>query len=257
MFRHLKQHIRSFGLMGIFYCLKAMSSDTAIIANPFRKTTKFPIYLRVQTSDVPTYEQVFIDQEYSFSVERPPKTIIDAGANIGLASVYFANQWPEATIIAVEPEKSNFELLQKNVAPYANIHPVNAALWSKTSDIHLIDTGLGNWSFMTEEVDCQTKLQGEVLHTIQAITVERLMLDFQLEKIDIFKIDIEGAEKEVFRDTSCWIEKVDAIIIELHEKMQPGAVRSFYNGTAGFDHEWNQGENVFLSRKGGLIKPID
>jgi len=78
--------------------------------------------------------------------------------------------------------------------------------------------------------------------------------EYRLDKIDILKIDIEGAEKEVFADTSSWIEKVDAIIVELHEHMKSGCVRSFYNGSNGFEHEWRKGENVYLSR-GASLKP--
>ena len=72
--------------------------------------------------------------------------------------------------------------------------------------------------------------------------------------IDILKIDIEGAEKEVFSDTSAWIEKVDSIIIELHERMKPGCISSFYAGSRGFNKEWRQGENIYLSRTGGAHK---
>ena len=86
-----------------------------------------------------------------------------------------------------------------------------------------------------------------------AITVDKVLEDFDLPQIDILKIDIEGAEKEVFSDTSAWIDRVDAIIIELHERYKRGCNRSFYCGTKGFDFEWTRGENVFLSR-GNLLE---
>jgi hypothetical protein len=85
------------------------------------------------------------------------------------------------------------------------------------------------------------------------MTVDKIMQDYNLEKVDILKIDIEGAEKEVFTDTSSWIEKVNSIIIELHERMKAGCNRSFYCGSNGFDNEWKQGENVYLSRGNYLI----
>lgn len=58
----------------------------------------------------------------------------------------------------------------------------------------------------------------------------------------------------MFSDTSSWIEKVDSIIIELHERMKAGCNRSFYCGSNGFNSEWEQGENVYLSRKNCLMK---
>jgi hypothetical protein len=81
------------------------------------------------------------------------------------------------------------------------------------------------------------------------------MEECKVNKIDIFKIDIEGSEKEVFGDTSAWIEKVDSIIIELHEQLQPGSSQIFYSGTPGFNTEWRQGENIFLT-KGNAIERI-
>jgi FkbM family methyltransferase len=200
------------------------------------------------------YEQIFINQEYDFSEETQPKTIVDAGANIGLASIYFANKYPHAKIIAIEPEQSNFELLKDNIAPYPNIIPIQAALWHKNEIINLIDPGIGKFGFMTEMKDSSENLPGDFCHTVVAITLDKIMKDFNLDKIDILKIDIEGAEREVFSNTSSWIEKVDSIIIELHERMKAGCNRSFYCGSNGFDNEWKQGENVYLSRRNCLTR---
>ena len=85
------------------------------------------------------------------------------------------------------------------------------------------------------------------------MTVDTLMKEHGIDHIDILKIDIEGAEKEVFRDPSAWIGKVDALIVELHERMKLGCNRSFYNGTNCFDDEWFQGENVYLARNDGCL----
>lgn len=139
-------------------------------------------------------------------------------------------------------------LLKKNVAPYRTITPVQAALWKQNREINVVDHGLGNWGFMAEETNTKEKLLSDICHKVTSITVDKIIDDYELDKIDILKIDIEGAEKEVFSDTSSWIEKVDAIIIELHERMKPGCNRSFYNGSNGFGQEWHQGENVCLSR---------
>ncbi len=101
---------------------------------------------------------------------------------------------------------------------------------------------------MTEGKDSSEHLLGDIFQTVRATTVDRIINDFELDKIDILKIDIEGAEREVFDDTSSWIGKVDALIVELHERIKSGCNRSFYNGSNGFDHEWTQGENVYLAR---------
>ena len=89
---------------------------------------------------------------------------------------------------------------------------------------------------------------------IQAITVDKIIKDYKLKQIDILKIDIEGAEKEIFEDTSKWILKVNCIMAELHDRFKPGCSRSFYNGTNGFKNEIINGENVILSRKNNDFK---
>ena len=74
---------------------------------------KHPITLRLFGSDIPTFKKIFIEQEYDINLLREPKSIIDAGVNVGFTSVYFANKYPDCRILAIEPEASNFEIPQK------------------------------------------------------------------------------------------------------------------------------------------------
>jgi len=219
-----------------------------------RKDCRHPFKLRIPATDFYGYMQIFLNQEYDFIVNKQPEVIVDAGANIGLASIYLANKYPDAKIIAIEPEQSNFEILKQNTAPYSNIIPLHAALWHKNEEINLVDPGLGKWGFMADTKKSSEGLPSAILHTVAGITVDTIIKEFNLEKIDILKIDIEGAEKEVFNDTSSWIESVGSMIVELHDRLKIGSVRSFYNGSNGFDNEWNQGENVYLSRNNFLTR---
>jgi hypothetical protein len=114
-----------------------------------RKDCLAPLFLRRKTSDIGTYWDIFFKNEYNFVACREPETIIDAGANIGLTSVYFANKFPRSKIIAIEPENGNFEVLLMNVKNYPNIIPVNAALWNECGMIDVLNVGLGNNGFMT------------------------------------------------------------------------------------------------------------
>jgi FkbM family methyltransferase len=248
MINSVKYYYSRFGASGVIAAIKRKLGSSNDLIKVEMKEIKSPFYLRLQTSDIPTFDQIFIHKEYDFDTKKSPNVIIDAGANIGLAAIYFTNKYPDAKIIALEPEKSNFELLKKNVSPYSKVIPVQAALWNKNEEINLVDPGLGKWGFMTETKNSQEDSEDNVCHTVEAMTVDKLIQSYNLEKIDILKIDIEGAEKEVFSDPSSWIEKVDSIIIELHERMKAGCNRSFYNGSNGFIDEWKLGENVYLSR---------
>jgi len=248
MLRSLRTYLSAVGFIGLLVAIKASVTGSTVFFKLKRRDCKHAFRLRIPSSDVPAYKQVFIKKEYDFLVETQPAVIVDAGANIGLASIYFANKYPGAKIIALEPEQSNFELLKENVAPYPNIIPVQAALWHQNQELNVIDPGLGKWGFMTETKGCLESIPGSTCHVVAAMTIDKVMKDYNLTRIDILKIDIEGAEREVFSDTSSWIEMVDSLIIELHERMKAGCNRSFYCGSNGFDNEWKQGENVYLSR---------
>lgn len=248
MIKSFKYYHSRFGMQGVITLWKSKFTSATTLLKVDRRDIRFPFYLRIATSDIPTFNQVFISKEYDFDLKSMPEVIVDAGANVGLASIYFANRYPDSKIIAIEPEKSNYEMLKSNVAAYSNIIPLHAALWDKNETINLVDPGLGNWGFMTEGSETDGK-QDNISHEVKGMTVDKIMLDHNIERIDVLKIDIEGAEREVFINSSAWIEKVDSLIVELHERMKTGCNRSFYNGSNGFDVEWMKGENVYLSRK--------
>ncbi len=256
MLRKIRMYLTVGGLPGILAAAKAGATQSVMKLSLKRRDLKHPIQLRIPSSDVPTYRQVFIDREYAFHAEKTPEVIVDAGANIGLASVYFANKYPDAKIIAIEPEQSNFDLLKENTSPYPNIIPIQAALWNTNGEINLVDPGFGKWGFMTDEKTSSKESPDNLCHSVKALTVDKIIADYGLKRVNILKMDIEGAEKEVFSDTSAWIDSVDSIIVELHERMKPGCNRSFYLGSSGFDHEWDQGENVYLSRDSFPIKRL-
>jgi FkbM family methyltransferase len=258
----LKLYLRTVGLRGLLAGLGSKLGSRNVMFQVTRKDCRHPLCLRLLSSDVSTYEQVFVNFDYAFEVQQAPVCIVDAGANIGLASIYFANRFPSARIIAIEPEQSNYELLKDNLAPYPQVTTLQAALWHRNKEVRLVDPGLGNWGFMTEGGEDDQPGSHQTRHTVKAVTMDWILNAFGLDRIDILKVDIEGAEKEVFADTTVWIDRVDAIIIELHERYKKGCNRSFYCGSPGFAHEWTRGENVYLSRgnlhpKGGGLQVVD
>lgn len=224
------------------------------------KGIKEPLFLRMGTADIGTYILIFVNEEYNFKTKYDPKLIIDAGANIGLTSIYFANKFPNAKIISIEPEKNNFEMLKRNVKSYNNIIPLYSALWHKNENIELIDAGLGTDGFITINKNGMNDIYSNLpthksnvfsankSYQVPGKTVDTIIKDFGLQSVDILKVDIEGSEKEVFENSSLWIDKVNSIVIELHDFMKPGCSRSFYNGSNGFDNEWAHGESIFISR---------
>lgn len=252
MFERYRRYHRQFGIEGVVRLVQSQLSGSEKVLAVRSPDCTHPVHLRIPGSDEWTYSQVFVDREYEFETERDLKVIVDAGANIGLATVRFASRFPDAKIVAIEPERGNFQMLQRNTAPYPNVIAVNAALWNESGEIDLVDPGLGNWGFMTGDGSGDGPL-AEVRHRIPAVTVPEILERFGLDRIDLFKVDIEGAELEVFRNTSGWIGKVDSLVVELHDRLKPGCSQCFQEGTPGFDLHWVRRESVFLSRKGTLL----
>jgi FkbM family methyltransferase len=245
----LTRYLAAVGLSGLFCATEAWAKGTTCEFEVRRRhDVRHPIALRLPTADLATFEQVFKKGEYRFKTKTPPRVIVDAGAHVGLTAIYFANRFPDARIIAIEPEAKNFELLTRNIAHYPNSVAMHAALWDREGELRVVDPGMGTWGFMTRGEAAQDTISAAFRHMISATTVAAVMRDHQLESIDILKIDIEGAEKEVFADSTAWLGRVRAIIIELHDRLKPGCSRSFYNGSNGFDHEQYRGESVFLWR---------
>lgn len=193
------------------------------------------------------FRQVFVAGEYDCSLSKPPRVIVDAGANIGLTSVFYASRYPQARVIAIEPEKSNFELLVRNAVAFRNVIPVRAALWNEDRELSLVDPGRGHYGFRTTAGESLPATR--VIAKVPGLTMNRLMRDHAIGHIDILKVDIEGAEKELFENASAWIRRVGVISIELHDRIREGCSASFYAAVGGFTREFRRGETTFLMRR--------
>ncbi len=203
---------------------------------------KNQITLRKDQSDPYIFEQVFCENQYYFDYPNPDKIkwIIDAGANIGLAAIYFATKFPQATILSIEPDNNNFTLLQENTKNYKNIHCIHAALWHTEELLYIKNEQEKSAGFMVETLTQPTE------NSIKGVTINGLMKEYQIPSISILKIDIEGAEKEVFEfNNTPWIHSSDCIITELHDWLKPGISQIFFKEMARFDWiTYVRGENI-------------
>ena len=246
--QEIRKYYGLFGLKGLLLATQARIQNRPMEVQVSVPGIIAPLHLRIRTSDIFLFSEIILKSQYNWQFASSPKVIVDAGANIGLSAVYFARKYPSATVIAIEPEPSNFELLKTNAAPYTNIHPVQAALWGDNRNLSIADPGLGNWGYRT--VDDLGGVARETSRSVPGTTLEKLMKDFSVDYVDILKIDIEGAEKEVFESCSTWIHKVGVIIIELHDRFKPGCSRCFHLATADFESEWEREDLTVVARKG-------
>lgn len=217
--------------------------------------TDIDVYLRENSSDEDLFRVLIDEDEYGYiSLTHKPSVIIDAGANIGLSSIYFMMKYPSAQIYAIEPEIENYNLLVKNVANYRNIIPINAALSPQSGKGKVIDTGQGDLAYQISiDNDClQDRIIGETL----CFNIESFCANYKIEVIDLLKIDIEGMEKKIFESDCSWLANVNVLIIELHERFYPGCNYTVFSAVKNyFDLEWIGGENYIFAKK-DFAKPM-
>ena len=202
-------------------------------------------YIRVRngTTDLSCIVQIFGRNECRPPFNLSPQLIVDAGANIGIATLYFAHRYPNAQIMAIEPEASNFEMLQRNCEGLPNITLIQAALWPTKSPLEIVDPRNGAWAFrITEHSGRPSSVPAS------GVTIADILERARTKQIDLLKIDIEGSELQLFSiGAQHWIGQIQAIAIELHDNFLPGCAQAFYSvvTTRKFIQQIN-GENIFV-----------
>lgn len=233
-FLTLLRLIYRFKLKGLLIYIQLLGDKGYSEISAFSQQEK--IYLRKGTSDIAVFTSIFAFNEFEVNIEVPNSgVILDCGANIGASTIYFANKYPEALIIALEPNQANFELCQKNTHSLKNVICLNAAIWTHSCELYLQNPQDEDWAFRYENKKDLEAVESQKGEKVTAFSVTELIDKYQLKRIDLMKIDIEGGEKELFSGNSLdWIDAVDNFIIELHDDILPGCSSAFYKSLTGF-----------------------
>lgn len=168
------------------------------------------------SSDIDVFKHIFVLREYHCLDElSAPELIIDCGANAGFSTAYFLTRFPEAKVIAVEPDPGNFESLARNVAPCgARCETVEAGVWSKPCGLKFPEIPFGDgreWARSVREATA------DETPDVKAVDIGSLLQQSGGTRISLLKIDIEGSEETVFSGShTAWLDRVDHLIIELH-----------------------------------------
>ncbi len=155
------------------------------------------------------HQQIFKNKCYDFPCNDESPVIIDCGANIGMAARYWLSKFPQANVIAFEPDPQIFAVLQKNMQPYqsARIQLYNAALWNSETRLEFRVTG----SESGHLAHSQREQSGET------VSVKTLRLSpFLDRKVDFLKIDIEGSEVDVIVEAHEKLRNVKSLWLEYH-----------------------------------------
>lgn len=188
-----------------------------------------PILVRPGSSDGFVFGQIFVEREYScFDDLADVELIIDLGANIGMSAVYFLNRFPSCFVVCVEPDKGNFELLLKNLAPYeGRCIAVQAAVWPEKVTLTFEAASMG----ANNEWGRRVTSNGAGGESIDAVDVESLVAMTMYRKISLLKVDIEGSEIELFsRNYEAWLDRTQNFCIELHGEPHRDAVAKAIEG---------------------------
>ena len=195
---------------------------------PYRLKLKSGLLLDLENwEDLTTAWVVFYGEEYGLRGDE--RTIVDLGANIGAFSILASSRLPNAKIIAVEPFPSTYKRLLDTIrhnGMRAGITAVNAAAVGERRPVIMDDSeGVASHS---------RKIGASSGITIEGCTIEMLMEKYSLTSIDLLKVDIEGAEYELFEKTPRSVLKaISRIGLEYHGN---GDTTSLFNALkdAGF-----------------------
>ncbi|MCW1383969.1 FkbM family methyltransferase [Novosphingobium sp. KCTC 2891] len=172
------------------------------------------------------------------SGRRP--VVLDCGANIGAATVAFADTWPRAAVVAIEPDPGNAAMARRNLVGTPNHVVLEAAIGSVPGFAALNDDGLA-WAIQTERAQ----------RGVPIITIENALAAVPNGEPFICKIDIEGFEADLFARDTRWIDRFEVLMVEPHDWLLPGRRTSRHlqraMGARGFEMILH-GQSIFYLR---------
>ncbi len=187
-------------------------------------TTQHSQYLNYQVSYLNSEEfadlkrEIFTHQIYYFETDSPTPVIIDAGAHIGLATLYFKNLYPDAHILAFEPNPLLFPLLQENIAQnhltQVEIFPVALTKHNGPTTFYYDATPWQWLSTSSLTANAWNGQQKTVSCSVTGARLDQYLTPFS--SIDLLKLDLEGAESTVLLSIRSQLDKVKHLIFEFH-----------------------------------------
>jgi len=155
------------------------------------------------------YRSIFEQEIYAFDPQYGSPKILDGGANIGLAVLYWKQNIPEADIIAFEPDPDIFDVLERNVRQHGydeDVVLVQKGLWSKSGAV----------AFQSDGADAGQLVETENVKTTGRQVPVACLTPYLDERVDMLKLDIEGAEVEVLNDVAEHLGSVQNLFVEYH-----------------------------------------
>jgi FkbM family methyltransferase len=229
--RNVRAYCREIGVPGTISLVRQKVAHASVFELRVRGIST-PIYCRAHGSDFAVLRQVIGHQDAAIPLLRPPKLIIDAGANVGYSSLVFMRHYPSATIVAIEPDKTNCALFRKNCGDYPNIRLLEGAVWPRSKTLAITNPEADPWAFQVNETSSTDRDD-----LVRGYTIPEIIEMHGADRVDLLKLDIEGAECALFREgAEGWLHRVDVIFVELHDHFVPGCRAAFDALLKGIPH---------------------
>jgi FkbM family methyltransferase len=164
------------------------------------------IRYRLNKGDLHSIREIWFEEAYRLPFGNLSDVLLDLGANIGMTSVWLAKRFSFTHVIAVEPDPNNAALARQNLELNGIAGQVlEAAIGPQDGTARFKFSELSNVGKLSED--------GSL---VPVISVGTIIKTFKVARFALIKIDIEGAEQELFDGPTGWLASTDAIIIEFH-----------------------------------------
>ena len=204
----------------------ARYSQTPPLKSIMLTVEKRKINLTLSAAYEGAFKGIFLDEEYNCLtlLLKPPLRILDLGANIGMGSIFLSTLFPNAQFTCVEPDPRNLPLLTENLAS----NNIQASIYASA-----IGATPGNLELRFGSDPTCSALENSPMHsldfktTVVVKTVENVLSEVGWDHVDLLKIDIEGSEDELLSKNNSWLEKINAIILEIHPNTTSEYIASY------------------------------
>ena len=200
---------RALGLVGALRVVRAKlrGSKTVLVRV---KNIPHPILARMNNCDLPTLAEVLCSPECEVELSWSPRTILDLGANIGLTAIKLKQQFPEATLIAVEADPGSAQVCRVNLS-----HMPEAVILQMA-----IGWGSGAVKCVNPEAPSISRRFGiceaNDPDVIQEVSISEILDQYQCRSPILIKMDIEGSEASCFEHSESWLPAVQGVLVEAH-----------------------------------------
>lgn len=210
------------------------------------------VLLRENAFDFITLEEVVFEQVYKSIPTHLPacERIIDLGANIGLASLYFAACYPSCEIAAVEPVDQNYAMLVANLSRLikaGRCQPIRAAVWGEDKALVIETPEIAQRynAYSVRQVEASGRRNTA---DVEGLSMSKIMERAGFRDVDLVKVDIEGAELELFRGDLDWLNHTRAVAIEFHDNSRAASNFDQIMHDYSFEIQTENGHTVLALR---------